>query len=100
MHKSFPQGERGKSVTSAVPTCLTPNQMGLLKFGSGLSKSSFVLEPNESTFCPLNGSRPDESNRPALDYGDLSETFACAFGQSSWNGTSWMNGCAIRDWGF
>src|SRR6266478_9032018 len=23
-----------------------------------------------------------------LDYGDLSETFACAFGQSSWNGTS------------
>src|SRR6266478_8804817 len=22
-----------------------------------------------------------------LDYGDLSETFACAFGQSSWNGT-------------
>ena len=48
----------------------------------------FRLEPNESTFRPLNGSRPDESIRSALDYGDLSETFACVFGQSSWNGTS------------
>src|SRR5437016_2246365 len=49
----------------------------------------FRLEPNESTFHLLNGGRPDESIRSALDYGDLSETFACAFGRSSWNGTAW-----------
>src|SRR5207244_2098381 len=82
--KIFQDCEKAEPAPSAVPTCL--------------SKSSFVLN---RTNCPLNGSRPDESIRSALDYGDLSETFACAFGQSSWNGTSALpkcrrNGAACR----
>src|SRR6266700_5424408 len=77
-----------------VPFQLVPFQLVLKQVGSNkLERHLFEqivcrLEPNESTFCPLNGSRPDEMIRSALDYGDLSETFACAFGQSSWNGTS------------
>src|SRR6266704_5946818 len=72
---------------SAVPTCLTPNQVGLLKFGSGLSKSSFVLNRTNRLFVPSTAAGQMNRIRSALDYGDLSETFACAFGQSSWNGT-------------
>src|SRR6266566_8207437 len=64
-----------------------PEPNGASEIWFGVEQIVFRLEPNESTFCPLNGSRPDESIRSALDYGDLSETFACAFGQSSWNGT-------------
>ena len=81
-----------------VPFQLVPFQLVLKQVGSNklerhlFEQIVFRLEPNESTFCPLNGSRPDESIRSALDYGDLSETFACAFGQSSWNGTSPLSG--------
>src|SRR6266581_2338288 len=69
-----------------------PEPNGASEIWFGVEQIVFRLEPNESTFCPLNGSRPDESIRSALDYGDLSETFACAFGQSSWNGTSSLSG--------
>src|SRR6266581_7539229 len=67
---------------SAVPTCAVPTstqtswlkQVGSNKLERHLFEQIvFRLEPNESTFCPLNGSRPDESIRSALDYGDLSE---------------------------
>src|SRR6266699_2159567 len=78
-----------------------PEPNGASEIWFGVEQIVFRLEPNESTFCPLNGSRPDESIRSALDYGDLSETFACAFGQSSWNVTSALpkcrrNGAACR----
>src|SRR5437899_11220449 len=68
-----------------------PEPNGASEIWFGVEQILFRLEPNESTFCPLNGSRPDESIRSALDYGDLSETFVCAFGRSSWNGTRITN---------
>src|SRR6266700_7659024 len=84
----------GTNPKRLVPFQLVPFQLVLKQVGSNklerhlFEQIVFRLEPNESTFRPLNGSRPDESIRSALDYGDLSETFVCAFGQSSWNGTS------------
>src|SRR6266568_9346865 len=51
-----------------------PEPNGASEIWFGVEQIVFRLEPNESTFCPLNGSRPDESIRSALDYGDLSET--------------------------
>src|SRR5438309_9721459 len=84
-----------------VPFQLVPFQLVLKQVGSNklerhlFEQIVFRLEPNESTFCPLNGSRPDESIRSALDYGDLSETFACAFGQSSAVPTIWAKCFAL-----
>src|SRR6266567_4747719 len=53
-----------------------PEPNGASEIWFGVEQIVFRLEPNESTFHLLNGSRPDESIRSALDYGDLSETFA------------------------
>src|SRR6266581_1832569 len=72
-----------------------PEPNGASEIWFGVEQIVFRLEPNESTFCPLNGSRPDESIRSALDYGDLSETFACAFGQSSAVPTIWAKCFAL-----
>src|SRR5437899_9017720 len=72
-----------------------PEPNGASEIWFGVEQILFRLEPNESTFCPLNGSRPDESIRSALDYGDLSETFACAFGQSSAVPTIWAKCFAL-----
>ena len=84
-----------------MPFQLVPFQLVLKQVGSNklerhlFEQIVFRLEPNESTFCPLNGSRPDESIRSALDYGDLSETFAWAFGQSSAAPTIWAKCLAL-----
>src|SRR6266702_5687722 len=72
-----------------------PEPNGASEIWFGVEQIVFRLEPNESTFRPLNGSRPDESIRSALDYGDLSETFACAFGQSSAVPTIWAKCFAL-----
>src|SRR6266702_3186677 len=72
-----------------------PEPNGASEIWFGVEQIVFRLEPNESTFCPLNGSRPDESIRSALDYDDLSETFACAFGQSSAVPTIWAKCFAL-----
>src|SRR5260370_38366140 len=91
----------GTNPKRLVPFQLVPFQLVLKQVGSNklerhlFEQIVFRLEPNESTFCPLNGSRPDESIRSALDYSDLSEPFACAFGQSSAVPTIWAKCFAL-----